>query len=276
MSEEIEKVVSHVPYQNAYRATLDDPDKEEVQEEPITEETVTQEPASNEEKTWKKRYGDLLSWVDKDLKPKLADLESKLKGTASVQNTSTELPKEDTDIAVWLSNNTQVSQYIERLVNERVKPTEEKLSAIEAERADNLKKSAYEKLLDEHPDFPELAQSTDFQVWLSNQQPWAKDALLRDDNVNAEAASDVIYLYKKKNNISSPENKKKKAEKDAAETTKVRSRVSEPSGSDGIVYSESLIQKMQKNSHWFEEHEKAIEAAQRSGKFVYDILDAAR
>jgi len=285
-TETIEKPRSFVPYQGAYRASLDkDEEPEQQVEEQKPETTEEPEPKTPEEKTWKQRYGNLKSYVDTTLKPRIKELEEQVKtATAEPPKGSVEVPEgsSDDEVKAWLEKYPDVARVVSRLAeqiaNDKVSKYEEKLNKIEQESAETRAEKAYRELVELHPDFPKLAKTEAFHSWLREQDEADQDVFLNDNDMNVKKASKLLKLFKAETGIPlDPKKAEKAAVKEAARDVNSRSRAEEPKvDGDGTVYSESLVQKMSSKRGWYEANEEAILKAVRTGKFVYDMSGAAR
>ena len=245
--------------------------KGEVEPEEVEEE---KEPTNAEEKSFKKRYGDLRRHSQKQLQEhveKINALQSQLE-----QSTKQEikLPKSDEDIDAWASQYPDVAAIVETIA---IKKAKEQSSGLEArvKEIDEMREKANRdraevELMTAHPDFADIRDSDEFHEWAEEQPKSIQDALYENDN-DARAASRAIDLYKADKGIKT---KKSSSGKDAAKAVSKTNTRSEPSGEDAGMVKESVVQKM--SAQQYEKNADKIMEAIRSGKFVYDISGNAR
>ena len=245
--------------------------KGKVEPEEVEEE---KEPTNAEEKSFKKRYGDLRRHSQKQLQEhveKINALQSQLE-----QSTKQEikLPKSDEDIDAWASQYPDVAAIVETIA---IKKAKEQSSGLEArvKEIDEMREKANRdraevELLTVHPDFADIRDSDEFHEWAEEQPKSIQDALYENDS-DARAASRAIDLYKADKGIKT---KKSSSGKDAAKAVSKTNTRSEPSGEDAGMVKESVVQKM--SAQQYEKNADKIMEAIRSGKFVYDISGNAR
>jgi hypothetical protein len=240
----------------------------------VEPEEVEEEPTNAEEKSFKKRYGDLRRHSQKQLQEhveKINALQSQLE-----QSTKQEikLPKSDEDIDAWASQYPDVAAIVETIA---IKKAKEQSSGLEArvKEIDEMREKANRdraevELLTVHPDFADIRDSDEFHEWAEEQPKSIQDALYENDN-DARAASRAIDLYKADKGIKT---KKSSSGKDAAKAVSKTNTRSEPSGEEAGMVKESVVQKM--SAQQYEKNADKIMEAIRSGKFVYDISGNAR
>ena len=250
-------------------ATLVAEQKSEVEPEEVEE-----EPTNAEEKSFKKRYGDLRRHSQKQLQEhveKINALQSQLE-----QSTKQEikLPKSDEDIDAWASQYPDVAAIVETIA---IKKAKEQSSGLEArvKEIDEMREAANRdkaevELMTAHPDFADIRDSDEFHEWAEEQPKSIQDALYENDS-DARAASRAIDLYKADKGIKT---KKSSSGKDAAKAVSKTNTRSEPSGEEAGMVKESVVQKM--SAQQYEKNADKIMEAIRSGKFVYDISGNAR
>ena len=240
--------------------------KEEVQEEP--------EPTSAEEKTFKKRYGDLRRHAQQkeaDLQEQINQLKEQLDSATKKQ---IELPKSDEDIEAWAKQYPDVAGIVETIAikksKEQAKELEDRIQKINEMQESATKEKAEVELLKLHPDFVDIREDDDFHNWAEEQPQWVQKALYENDN-DAKSAARAIDLYKADRNIG----KKKTSSKDAAIATNPKSTRTKPQTNEESTYlRESQVQKM--SSQEYERRADEVMEAIRTGKFVYDVSGSAR
>jgi len=242
--------------------------KEAVQED-------DQEPVSAEDKSFKKRYGDLRRHVqekEKTWEDKLKQLEAQL-DQATRKEIS--LPKSDEDIEAWATKYPDVAAIVETIAikkaREQSQGLEERVKEIDEMKASAAREKAEVQLLQSHPDFGTIRDSDEFHEWVEEQPKWVQDALYENDS-DARSASRAIDLYKADMGIKT---KKTTSNRDAARSVGNRSGRSAPSeDSKSGVFSESQVSKM--SAQQYEAVSDEIMEAIRTGKFVYDMSGNAR
>ena len=179
-------------------------------------EEVEAEPENAEEKTFKKRYGDLRKHsqeTKQSLEKQVNELRKQLDKSTKQE---IKLPKSDDDIDAWAAQYPDVAAIVETIAikkaREQSKDLEDRVKEIDAMRETATKEKAEVELLKIHPDFSEIRDSDDFHNWATEQPKWVQDALYENDD-DARSAARAIDLYKIDNNIST---KKSSNNKDAA------------------------------------------------------------
>ena len=247
------------------------PKKESI-EAKETDTEVKEETLSAEERSFKKRYGDLR----RHMQQKEKEWETKLE---ALQKSSERMgiipPKSDEDIEEWSREYPDVAGIVETIAakkaqemferaNTRIKELDEAQAEAERVKAENeIRKS--------HSDFDDLRGSDEFHDWADEQPKWVRDALYENSDDPASVIR-VIDLYKSDKGLT---NEAKKAKtKAAAKTVTKRSRTEVDLVDANGMIRESEVAKMSDKE--FEERSNEINAAMRSGKFVYDVTGSAR
>lgn len=247
----------------------EDGQEDQVQAAADTEEDP--EPTSAEERTFKKRYGDLRRHAqqkEKDLQDRIAKLEERIK------DGSGGTPTDPEEIAKWAKENPDVASIIETIAeqkanerfegaNERLKKLDEEHSALQRSRSEQLIRKA-------HPDFDKLRDDDTFHDWADNQPKWVRDALYENED-DPKSVVRVIDLYKMDNGLTVQDRKAKA--KLAASDVGAKSTAPEVEN-EKPTYKESQIKK--NSDKWFEQNWDAIQEAMKEGRFVYDLSGGAR
>ena len=269
------------PYSNSERIKKDEEELEEMlrqQKGEVSEEEEEQEaePTTAEERSFKKRYGDLRRHTQKqqeDLQSQITGLKEQL---TSATKKEMKLPKSDDEIDVWMSKYPDVAAIVETIAikkaREQSTELEERVTKINKMQEDAERQKAETVLLQLHPDFDEIRQDDDFHTWAEEQPRWIQQALYDNDD-DAKSAARAIDLYKADKGISTK--KKSKRSSDAAEMVDTRASRNRPTAEDtsGVIR-ESDVQKM--SATQYEKNQDTIMEAIRSGKFVYDLSGSAR
>lgn len=244
-------------------------------QEPQVEEQEA-EPVSGEEKSFKKRYGDLrrhMQTKEQEWNEKFESLQTQLKEATRKE---IKLPKSDEDIEAWTQKYPDVAAIVETIAIKKAKEQaaelEDRVKAVDEMRINAARDKAEAELLRIHPDFDEIRDSDDFHDWAEEQPKWVQDALYENNN-DARSAARAIDLYKADRNIG----KKKTAttsNKDAARSVDSRNSRSRPDESTKGVFTESQVAKM--SAKEYEKLSDEIMESIRTGSFVYDLSGSAR
>ena len=234
------------------------------------------EPTSAEEKTFKKRYGDLRRHSqekEKEFQKQLNELKNQLSDATKKEM---KLPKSDDDIEKWAAEYPDVAQIVETIAMKKAaeqnKDIEERLNALSEKERLTSRERAEMELLQIHPDFVEIRDNPDFHAWAEEQPEYIQSALYENED-DPKAASRAIDLYKADIGVSK---KKKPSKKDAAKAVNTKGSTTTPDSksSDADTILESDVAKM--SAVEYEKNEEAIRKAVQTGKFVYDVSGAAR
>jgi hypothetical protein len=233
------------------------------------------DPVSAEDKSFKKRYGDLRRHTqlkENELQSRISALEKQL---SSSTKSEIKLPKSDQDIEAWAKEYPDVAAIIETIAikkaREQSADLEERVKVIDEMKASATKEKAQVELMQMHPDFDKIREDDDFHNWAEEQPKWIQEALYDNEN-DARSAARAIDLYKADRGIST---KKPSTNKDAARSVNTRSERSRPNDNDSKGHiRESQVSKM--SAQEYEKRADEIMDSIRSGKFIYDISGNAR
>lgn len=233
------------------------------------------EPESAEERSFKKRYGDLRRHSQQQqtqLQKQIDELKQQLEQSTSNQ---IKLPKSEEELSEWARQYPDVAKIVETIAikkaKEQTEALDQRLKSLDEREALTAKEKAEAELLRMHPDFDEIRDDDEFHNWVDEQPKWVQQALYENDT-DARAAARAIDLYKADKKIAT---KKSTGSRDAAQSINTRGGRSAPSGEDkdGVIY-ESQVAKM--SSQQYEQYQEEIGKAIKSGKFVYDLSGNAR
>ena len=235
------------------------------------------EPENAEEKSFKKRYGDLRRHQqekEKELSAKIEALQSQL---SEATKKEINLPKSDEDIEAWAAKYPDVAAIVETIAIKKAKEQaavlEERVKAVDELQMTATREKAEAELLRYHPDFEDIRETDDFHNWVNEQPQSIQDALYENAS-DARTAARAIDLYKADKNITTKK-KTKTTDKDAARSVNARNSRSKPDTSDSSkAILESDVQKM--SAQEYEKMSDDIMEAIRTGTFVYDISGNAR
>ena len=253
-----------------------DTEKEEGTEENQNSTEEKEEPKSAEERTFKKRYGDLRRHSqekEKEYQKKLQDLESQL---ATATKKEMKLPKSDEDIEAWAKEYPDVAKIVETIAikkaREQSAEIEDRLKKIDEMNLSATKERAEVELLKIHPDFEDIRDSDDFHNWAEEQPQWVQNALYENED-DAKSAARAIDLYKSDRGMGKKDTSK--SSKNAAKAVSTKNKTSVPDANNqNSVIKESDVQRMSADE--YEKNSDMIMEAIRSGNFLYDVSGSAR
>ena len=264
-------------YNNEDRLKKDEEELEQLMAEQKGEAVEAEpEPENAEEKSFKKRYGDLRRHQqekEKELAAKIDALQAQL---SEATKKEINLPKSDEDIEAWASKYPDVAAIVETIAIKKAKEQaavlEERVKAVDELQMNASREKAEAELLRYHPDFEDIRETDDFHNWVNEQPQSIQDALYENAS-DARTAARAIDLYKADKNIT--KRKTKNTDKDAARSVNARNSRSKPDTSDGSrAILESEVQKM--SAQEYEKSSDEIMEAIRTGNFVYDLSGNAR
>ena len=284
MTEKVEqvKVASGFAKRNANKQRIEDEEKElkellsENKEEPKEEQPDDgPEPKGAEEKTFKKRYGDLRRHAQKkenELQEQIDALKVQLDASTKKQIS---YPKSEEELESWMNQYPDVAKIVETIAmkkaHEQTSEFETKFKEIDEMKLNAQREKAEVELMRLHPDFEEIRDTDEFHNWVEDQPKWVQSALY-DNDTDATSASRAIDLYKADMGIKT---KKSSSNKDAAKAVGTRSSRTTPESDETKSYiKESDVAKM--SATQYEKAADEIAEAIRTGKFVYDISGSAR
>lgn len=251
--------------------STEDTEQEVVEEEtPNTE--VEETTLSAEEKSFKKRYGDLrrhMQQKEKEWDEKLENLQKASSKAGIIP------PKSDEDIEEWAKEYPDVAGIVETIAAKKAQEMFDKadtrLKQLDEAHAEAHRVKSENEIRKSHSDFDELREADEFHDWADEQPKWVKDALYENADDPASVVR-VIDLYKSDKGLT---NTAKKAKKKAAASPVSRRSKTEVDVADASdMIRESDVAKMSNKE--FEERADEINKAMRSGKFVYDVSGNAR
>ena len=278
----VEKVETKSAFINKKYSNEDKRKKEEEELEQLMAEQKGEvqqeepEPQSAEEKSFKKRYGDLRRHQqekEKELSAKIEALQAQL---SEATKKEINLPKSDEDIEAWASKYPDVAAIVETIAIKKAKEQaavlEERVKAVDEMQLTASREKAEAELLRYHPDFEDIRETDDFHNWVNEQPKSIQDALYENAS-DARTAARAIDLYKADRNMTTK--KPKNTDKDAARSVNARNSRSKPDTSNGSrAILESEVQKM--SAQEYEKMSDDIMEAIRTGNFVYDLSGNAR
>jgi len=234
-------------------------------------------PDTAEERSFKKRYGDLRRHQQEqksDFEEQIKSLKGELKSTSTGDM---ELPSTEDEIAEWADKYPQVANIMQTMALKAARDQNETLST-RMKEIDDLQLSANKgkaeaQLLQIHPDFEEIREEDAFHDWVDAQPKWVQDSLYHNE-ADATSAARAIDLYKLDAGITKKKKGKKGDSRSAAQDVSSRGGSTPTEGSSEQQYVESDVAAMSMAE--YEEHQDGIAKAMRSGNFVYDVSGKAR
>lgn len=246
--------------------------KEPAEEKPAEAASTEAEPIDPEERSFKKRYGDLrrhMSEKEKEWEKKFELLKAQPTDNPILP------PKSDEDIAAWARKYPDVASIVETIAEkkatEKLSKYERQFTEYEQMSAETTRNKALNAIRESHPDFDDLRKSDTFHDWADEQPKWVQDVLYENEE-DARAVVRVIDLYKVDKGLNPAAKKASAKEAAASVVTKSKTGVDLDGGSETIR--ESDVAKM--NMDTFAKMEKRIQSAMQNGTFVYDMSGGAR
>lgn len=237
-----------------------------------------EEPTSPEEKSFKKRYGDLRRHSQKqqaELQKQIDELRGQLEKTTKEQ---IRLPKSEEELSQWASEYPDVAKIVETIAikkaQEQAKELEERMKKIDQMQYEATKQKAEAELMRLHPDFDKIREQEEFHNWVEDQPPWVQKVLYENET-DAKSAARVIDLYKVEMGITGTKKRSQKDDDREAARGFATGKGSGPDkGAESGYIKESEVDRM--SAKEYEKRQDEIVAAIRAGKFIYDVTGPAR
>jgi len=254
----------------------EDEENQQVESDSLDETSEDSEPESAEEKTFKKRYGDLRRHAQKkenDLQKQIDELKQQLEASTKKE---LKYPKSEEELSAWMEKYPDVAKIVETIAmkkaNETASDYESKFRQIDEMKLEAQREKAEAELMRIHPDFEQIRDTDEFHNWVEEQPKWIQEALY-DNDTDAMSASRAIDLYKADKGIT--KSKKSSKDKDAAKAIGTRSERSSPEGDESKSYiKESDVARW--SAVEYEKRADEVAEAIRTGKFIYDLSGSAR
>lgn len=265
---------------NKDRIEQEEKELEELQKQNTGEEADQQEQEESdenltaEEKTFKKRYGDLRRHSQKkeqELQDQIDQLRTQLEDSTKKE---IKYPKSEKELEAWMAKYPDVAKIVETIAmkkaSEQSSEYENKFRMIEEMKAEAMREKAEAELLRIHPDFEQIRDEDDFHNWVEEQPKWVQDALY-DNESDAVSAARAIDLYKADKGITTKKRKAKGAEQSVG-TRGSRNNPDADNSSTSIK--ESDVARMKPDE--YERMQEKIAEAIRNNTFIYDLSGPAR
>ena len=244
--------------------------EEEVKAEEVSEEDDTK--LSGEEKSFKKRYGDLrrhMNEKEKSWKDKFETLENRLSDEVITP------PKSDEDIAAWAEKYPDVAGIVETIAQKKAQElfnkTENRIEELNEAQSETARIKNENIIRETHSDFDQLREADEFHNWVDEQPKWIQNALYENAD-DAASVVRVIDLYKVDKGLTTKDKKAKSKAAASMVSKGSKAKVDADDSSNSIR--ESDVAKMSNSE--FEKKSEEITQAMRSGKFIYDVSGNAR
>ena len=246
--------------------------EEKTSETEKTDTEVEEATLSAEERSFKKRYGDLrrhMQEKEKEWNDKFLTFEKRMKKESIVP------PKSDEDIEKWAKEYPDVAGIVETIAakkaQEMFSKADVRLQELDKAQSEAQRMKAENAIRKSHEDFDDLRSSDEFHNWADEQPKWVQDALYENSDDPASVVR-IIDLYKSDKGLT--KTAKKARAKDAASTVTRRTKTSIDVEDANDTIRESDVAKMSDKE--FEANADNINKSIRSGKFVYDVSGKAR
>ena len=272
-------------YKGKYRDEVYKEDEEETNVEaqdadPVEQAATQQEQGSSfveakkepsEDHDYKKRYDDLKRHYDSKVLEFKGEIEE-LKSSVNQRNVElpqgVPMPKTMDELAQFKDQYPEVFEVVQTVstmqTESQLSQLREELGTIKEREKELEKQTAYEQLLNAHPDFDDLKADEKFLEWLEEQPNSIADGIY-NNNTDSKWAARVIDLYKADNNISTKkQTRPKKNEDAAAAVTRQNAKEVSTRDNNGKIWKASQIAKMRP---WeFEKMEAELDLARQEGR----------
>ena len=272
-------------YKGKYRDEVYKEDEEETNVEaqdadPVEQAATQQEQGSSfveakkepsEDHDYKKRYDDLKRHYDSKVLEFKGEIEE-LKSSVNQRNVElpqgVPMPKTMDELAQFKDQYPEVFEVVQTVstmqTESQLSQLREELGTIKEREKELEKQTAYEQLLNAHPDFDDLKADEKFLAWLEEQPSSIADGIYKN-NTDSKWAARVVDLYKADNNISTKkQTRPKKNEDAAAAVTRQNAKEVSTRDNNGKIWKASQIAKMRP---WeFEKMEAELDLARQEGR----------
>jgi DNA repair exonuclease SbcCD ATPase subunit len=242
------------------------------QEEANTESEAQEENLNAEEKTYKKRYSDLRTHMNKQAE-EIKQLKETLANAGN--NGAIKGPASDESIEAWANKYPEIASIVETIAEKKAEAkfanADARLRELDKIREETDRNKAENTIREAHSDFDTLRQSDKFHEWAGEQPKWVQDALYENADDPASVIR-VIDLYKVDQG-DTPSDYRNRA-KDAAKSVSKGQRTAVDAQGKSGTFRESQVNKM--SAEEFERNMDAIDKSIREGKFIYDLSGGAR
>ena len=225
----------------------------------------------SEDHDYKKRYDDLKRHYDSKVLEFKGEIEE-LKSSVNQRNVElpqgVPMPKTMEELAQFKDQYPEVFEVVQTVstmqTESQLSQLREELGTIKEREKELEKQTAYEQLLNAHPDFNDLKADEKFLSWLEEQPSSIADGIYKN-NTDSKWAARVVDLYKADNNIGTKkQTRPKKNEDAAAAVTRQNAKEVSTKDNNGKIWKASQIAKMRP---WeFEKMEAELDQARNEGR----------
>lgn len=240
-----------------------DSQEEDDQEEGSEENDPKADKTSGEEKTWKKRYGDLRRHTQSEisaLKEKVDAL------TKEKEQNPSEIPQDEEEFQKWVNEYPDAARMVEKMASkiadEKFEDLASKYEQLEVTQKTSEREKLEAKIYKAHPDFDELKEDDNFHEWAEEQPKLVQDAIY--ESTDPDSTIWAISQYK----ATLKPKPKGKGKASAAEDVPVKGEKPKPSGKEKTI-SESEVASWDMKT--YEKREKEVLEAIEKGNFIYDM-----
>ena len=254
-------------YQGAYKTELED-DVITPTETPTTldgdNSNTGSEDLTAEERSWKKRYGDLRSH-NNSLTERIKSLENQL---LAAQKQEVKIPSSKEELDGFAQKYPDIYRHIRsiamtELLQERENIAQE-TKVVKEELEKQQRELGYKKIMQAHPDFEDLNLSETFHEWASAQPSQIQDWLY--ESSDPSLCIKAIDLYKAEHNFKAQTPPKRNG---ADSLVKTRTAPELPNAGNKRVWKASEVIKLHPKQ--YEKFESEIELAREEGRFEQDL-----
>ena len=248
-----------------------DPVEQAATQQEQSESFVEAKKESSEDHDYKKRYDDLKRHYDSKVLEFKGEIEE-LKSSVNQRNVElpqgVPMPKTMEELAQFKDQYPEVFEVVQTVstmqTESQLSQLREELGTIKEREKELEKQTAYEQLLNAHPDFDDLKADEKFLSWLEEQPSSIADGIYKN-NTDSKWAARVVDLYKADNNISTKkQTRPKKNEDAAAAVTRQNAKEVSTKDNNGKIWKASQIAKMRP---WeFEKMEAELDLARQEGR----------
>ena len=232
---------------------------------------------------WKDRYSNLRrhsQQKEQASNSRIEELEAQVNNLSEGSNEAkTNIPSTPEELETFKTDNPDLYNVFEALVKQNVNESTESVTSEIAElkkaKAESDISAAHAKVLKAHPDADEVTSSDDIVKWLDSKPKAISknyEDILYNSTDHASMAS-VISQFKSETDYGKPTKKTKKKEDtlDASKNVSSKRTTIDPNaGQDADnTISESYVTSL--SSKEAKEQMSEIKAAQREGRFIYDL-----
>jgi hypothetical protein len=266
-------------YKNAFFADLDKDDEDNTDltqgtPDPVQNydpDAATDPAPSTDGVDWEKRYSDLRRYQQTEretLMNENSELKRKVEEAAKEQ---IKLPKTKEEIEAWTQKYPEVAAVVDTIARMRAaevaEQTGESLKELKRKEEESRRRTAYQELLELHPDFETIRSDQKFKDWVAEQPAYIYDALYKNAT-DVRAAARAIDLYKVDAKIASKPKKKSNPDADAARDV-ASGGSSAPTGKNTPKWSDSKVDAL--SDAEYDKYEAEIDEARRTGNYIYDL-----